>query len=153
MPSYTLLSIPAMWLTALAPHAWSMPYVKRHTPDGRFDNANFKTSAFAAKLAADVPADVLATYERAQAAHRNGLENLPLFAVGVMAATCRVPFSFSFPCRVFTFILNRNGEREKERRKEEQGERKKKRRRAIYFLLSLLERDEPGKVVQFELIH
>lgn len=97
MPNYTLLTIPAMWLTALAPHAWATPYVKRHN-GGRFDNANFKTSAFAAKLAANVPADVLATYERAEAAHRNGLENLPLFAAGVLAATCGFSFFlFTFP--------------------------------------------------------
>lgn len=87
MPHYSLLTIPAMWLTAVAPHSWAISYVKKHN-HGRFDNANAKTQAFGAKLQANLPADVLARYERAEAAHRNGLENLPLFAVGVLAAAC-----------------------------------------------------------------
>lgn len=89
MPNYTLLAVPAMWLTALAPHSWAVEYIKKHN-NGRFDNANSKTQAFSAKLQANVPADVLARFERAEAAHRNGLENLPLFAVGVLAATCKL---------------------------------------------------------------
>lgn len=90
MPNYTLLAVPAMWLTALAPHSWAVEFIKKHN-NGRFDNSNSKGQAFSAKLQANVPADVLARYERAEAAHRNGLENLPLFAVGVLAATCESP--------------------------------------------------------------
>lgn len=102
MPNYALLTIPAMWLTAIAPHSWAITYVKKHN-NGRFDNANAKTQAFGAKLQANLPADVLARFERAEAAHRNGLENLPLFAVGVLAATCMfslpapLPLSSSLP--------------------------------------------------------
>lgn len=91
MPNYDLLAVPAMWLTAIAPHSWAIGYIKKHNK-GRFDNANSKTQAFGAKLQANVPADVLARFERAEAAHRNGLENLPLFAVGVLAANCMLFF-------------------------------------------------------------
>lgn len=86
MPNYTLLAIPAMWVTALAPHAYAMGYIKKHN-NGRFDNSNSKGSAFNSKLQTTIPADVLARYERAESAHRNGLENLPFFAAGVLAAT------------------------------------------------------------------
>ncbi|KUI64276.1 hypothetical protein VM1G_11088 [Cytospora mali] len=85
MPNYTLLAIPAMWLTTLAPHVYAIGYIKKNN-NGRFDNANSKGHAWNAKLQSTVPADVLARYERALAAHRNGLENLPLFAAGVLAA-------------------------------------------------------------------
>lgn len=75
-----------MWLTALAPHPYAVGLIRKHSKL-RFDNANSKGHAWNAKLQASLPADVLARYERAESAHRNGLENLPLFAAGVLAAT------------------------------------------------------------------
>lgn len=86
MPDYTLLSIPAMWFTIMAPHTYAVSYIQKHN-GGRFDNANSKGHAWNSKLLASVPADVLARYERAESAHRNGFENLPLFAAGVLAAS------------------------------------------------------------------
>lgn len=86
MPNYTILSIPAMWLTVLVPHTYAISYIKKHN-NGRFDNANSKGHAWNAKLQSTIPADVLARYERAESAHRNGFENLPLFAAGVLAAS------------------------------------------------------------------
>lgn len=86
MPNYTLLSIPAMWLTAIIPHSYAVGFIKKHN-NGRFDNANSKGHAWNAKLQSSLPADILARYERAVSAHRNGLENLPLFAAAVLAAT------------------------------------------------------------------
>ncbi|EOD45996.1 Membrane-associated eicosanoid glutathione metabolism protein [Neofusicoccum parvum] len=85
MPNYSLLSIPAMWLTAQVPHAYAVNLVKRAN-NNRFDNANSKGSAFQASLKTAVPAATLARYERAEAAHRNGMENLPFFAAAVLAA-------------------------------------------------------------------
>ena len=86
MPNYTLLAIPAMWFTALAPHSYAIGYIRKHN-NGWFDNANSKGHAWNSKLQSSIPADIMARYERAESAHRNGLESLPFFAAGVLAAT------------------------------------------------------------------
>ncbi|KAH8896763.1 hypothetical protein GQ53DRAFT_743349 [Thozetella sp. PMI_491] len=85
MTRSAILAIPAMWLTIILPHFYAVLLVKRANK-GRFDNANAKGHAFAEELKNNVPADVLATYERCQSAHRNGFENMPLFAAAVLAA-------------------------------------------------------------------
>ncbi len=81
----TLIAIPAMWLTALWPHVYAV-YLITSANNGRFDNANSKGHAFLESLQKTVPREVLAKYERCEAAHRNGLENLPLFAAAILAA-------------------------------------------------------------------
>jgi uncharacterized MAPEG superfamily protein len=83
--NYSLLAIPAHWLISLVPHSYAMQLVKGAT-NGRWNNANPKGSSWAAELQRSVPADILARHERAEAAHRNGLENLPIFAAAVLAA-------------------------------------------------------------------
>lgn len=112
MPNHTLLAVPAMWLTAIAPHSWAVEFIKKHN-NGRFDNSNAKGQAFNAKLQANVPADVLARFERAESAHRNGLENLPLFAVGVLAAACKYLVGFHlFLCPGLTLACRGRRRRE-----------------------------------------
>lgn len=83
--NYSLLAIPAHWVLSLAPHAYAMQIVKGAT-NGRWNNANPRGSSWAAELQRIVPADVLARHERAEAAHRNGLESLPMFVAAVLAA-------------------------------------------------------------------
>lgn len=85
MPHYALLSIPAMWLTALYPHARAVSLIK-NANNNKWDNVNSKGSAWSATLQKSVPTEVLARYERAEAAHRNGLENLPFFGLAVLCA-------------------------------------------------------------------
>ncbi|KAF4307766.1 Membrane-associated eicosanoid/glutathione metabolism (MAPEG) protein [Botryosphaeria dothidea] len=85
MSNSTLLAIPAMYITTLVPHFYAISLIKRAN-NGRYANANAHGSAFAQHLQRAVPAATLAQYERAERAHRNGLENLPLFAAAVLAA-------------------------------------------------------------------
>ncbi|KAL1639237.1 hypothetical protein SLS58_008079 [Diplodia intermedia] len=85
MPHYALLSIPAMWVVSLYPHMHAVNLIKSAN-NNRWDNTNSRGSAWSATLKQSVPADVLARFERAEAAHRNGLENLPLFGLAVLSA-------------------------------------------------------------------
>ncbi|OJD36255.1 membrane-associated eicosanoid glutathione metabolism protein [Diplodia corticola] len=85
MPHYAILSIPAMWLVSLYPHAHAVGLIKSAN-NNRWDNANSKGHAWSATMQQSVPADVLARFERAEAAHRNGFENLPLFGLAVLSA-------------------------------------------------------------------
>ncbi|KAH7047434.1 hypothetical protein B0J12DRAFT_666811 [Macrophomina phaseolina] len=85
MPNYTLLSIPAAYITAVVPHVYAVELIKRAN-NGRWANANAQGSAFKSHLQRTIPAPTLAKFERAESAHRNGLENLPLFAAAVLAA-------------------------------------------------------------------
>ncbi|KKY21747.1 putative membrane-associated eicosanoid glutathione metabolism protein [Diplodia seriata] len=85
MPHYALLSIPAMWVVSIYPHMYAVNLIKSAN-NNHWDNTNSRGSAWSEKLKQAVPADVLARFERAEAAHRNGLENLPLFGLAVLSA-------------------------------------------------------------------
>ncbi|KAI1842967.1 hypothetical protein JX265_001681 [Neoarthrinium moseri] len=82
--NYSLLAIPAHWFISVVPHAYAMRLIKGAT-NGRWNNANPTGSAWKTEMQRSVPADVLAQFERAEAAHRNGFENLPLFAAAVLS--------------------------------------------------------------------
>jgi uncharacterized MAPEG superfamily protein len=83
--NFSILAIPIHYLLALLPHAYAIRLVRRAL-SGRWDNANAQGSAWRQALSAKLPAATLARFERAESAHRNGLENLPLFAAAVLAA-------------------------------------------------------------------
>lgn len=90
----TLLSIPLMYLTILVPYAYAMRILKRATPSPStsekphrpiYDNTNPHGTAQHHHLRTTLSPPTLAAYERAEAAHRNGIECLPLFAAGILA--------------------------------------------------------------------
>jgi uncharacterized MAPEG superfamily protein len=83
--NYHLLAIPAQWVLSLVPHVYALQLIKGAT-NGRWNNANPKGTSWATELQRSVPSDVLAKFERGEAAHRNGLENLPIFAAAILAA-------------------------------------------------------------------
>ncbi|ETS85990.1 hypothetical protein PFICI_04015 [Pestalotiopsis fici W106-1] len=83
--NYSLLAIPAHWLISIAPHAYALQLIKNAT-NGRWNNANPRGSTWGAEMQRTVSAEVLARFERAEAAHHNGLENLPFFAAAVLTA-------------------------------------------------------------------
>ncbi|KAI0138787.1 hypothetical protein BJ166DRAFT_504377 [Pestalotiopsis sp. NC0098] len=83
--NYSLLAIPAHWVISLAPHVYSFRIIKAAT-NGRWNNANPHGSKWSAELQRTVPAEALARFERAEAAHKNGMENLPFFAAAVLSA-------------------------------------------------------------------
>ncbi|OAL56528.1 hypothetical protein IQ07DRAFT_9786 [Pyrenochaeta sp. DS3sAY3a] len=84
MSNYSLYSIPLYWFIALYPHAYAAGVIKKsnnnkwnnHNPRSRETNDHYKKA---------VPADVYAKYERAEAAHKNSMENAPFFIGAVLA--------------------------------------------------------------------
>lgn len=82
-PNLSVFAIPALWVLTLFPHAYSVTLIK-NANNGRWDNANSKSSKWDEKLQKTIPAETYARYERAEAAHRNGMENMPLF-IGTIA--------------------------------------------------------------------
>ena len=81
--NYSIYAIPACWLLALFPHMYAMQSVK-NANNGRWNNVNPRSAAWGESIQKSVPANVLATYERSEAAHKNGMENLPLFISAII---------------------------------------------------------------------
>ncbi|KAG9200772.1 hypothetical protein G6514_006628 [Epicoccum nigrum] len=80
-PNYSLHSIPVYWFLALAPHAYAVGVAKKAN-NGHWDNTNPRNTSY---LEQKVPKEALARYERAEAAHANGMENAPFFIGAVLA--------------------------------------------------------------------
>ncbi|KAI5247798.1 hypothetical protein E4T47_05362 [Aureobasidium subglaciale] len=76
MPDFALLAIPAFTILAVVPHAYALSTVKKHT---QWSNANGRGEGNVQHVKKALPPAVFATYERAEAAHKNSMENLPLF--------------------------------------------------------------------------
>ncbi|RDW62281.1 hypothetical protein BP6252_11714 [Coleophoma cylindrospora] len=108
MSNYSVYAIPAYFFLTLFPHQYktSKPYpappfqrTQKTDRDFRYalytistaqkkgfaiyDNRNPRGS-WTDNLKATVPADVFATYERAEAAHKNGYESFPLICTAVI---------------------------------------------------------------------
>ena len=84
-PNYSFYAIPAFYILIISPHFYGTFHITKAT-NGNFDNANPRGQNCATLLKKIVPHDTLALFERAKAAHQNGLENLPLFASAVIIA-------------------------------------------------------------------
>ncbi|KAI5203975.1 hypothetical protein E4T39_03941 [Aureobasidium subglaciale] len=76
MPDFALLAIPAFAVLAVVPHAYAVTTVKKHT---QWSNANGRGEGNIQHVKKTIPPAIFATYERAEAAHKNSMENLPLF--------------------------------------------------------------------------
>ncbi|KAF9699055.1 hypothetical protein EKO04_002997 [Ascochyta lentis] len=79
--NYSFYSIPTYWFLALVPHAYAVAVAKKANK-GFWDNTNPRRTGYLEK---NIPKDVFAKYERAEAAHTNGMENAPYFIGAVLA--------------------------------------------------------------------
>jgi len=82
--NYSLYAIPAFWVLILLPHVYATATIKE-AANGRFDNHNPHGDSYKTYIKKTCPAETYTKWERAEAAHRNGFENLPLFAAAVIA--------------------------------------------------------------------
>ncbi|KAH0289198.1 hypothetical protein M436DRAFT_64375 [Aureobasidium namibiae CBS 147.97] len=82
MPDYALLAIPAFTFLAVVPHAYALSTVKKHT---QWSNANGRGESNIQHVKKTLPPAVFATYERAEAAHKNSMESLPLFIAATLS--------------------------------------------------------------------
>jgi len=84
-PNYSIYALPAFFVIALAPQAYSTAFINRAT-NNRFDNANPRGQSSQQVYQKSTDAATWAKYERARAAHSNAMENLPLFFAAVICA-------------------------------------------------------------------
>ena len=83
LPNYSAFAIPIYHLISLLPHAYAIQLIRRAN-NGRWNNSNPRSSDWHTLLQKSVPARVFARYERAEAAHKNCMENLSLFSAAVI---------------------------------------------------------------------
>ncbi|KAG9236108.1 hypothetical protein BJ875DRAFT_457433 [Amylocarpus encephaloides] len=84
MPNLSLFAIPAYWVLTMAPHSYAVAIMSKAN-NGKWDNSNPRSSTWDNKLRTATPAEAYGRYERAEAAHKNGFENLPLFVGAILA--------------------------------------------------------------------
>ncbi|OAL50676.1 hypothetical protein IQ07DRAFT_587327 [Pyrenochaeta sp. DS3sAY3a] len=79
----SILAIPAYCVLSFLPHSYAL-YVATQGKLATWDNRNPRSSNLKGKLKERLPAETFAKYERLEACHANGMENLPLFATAVV---------------------------------------------------------------------
>lgn len=84
MANLSFFAIPAYWVITLLPHNYAIKVMKKAN-NGRWNNSSPRSSKWDATLRESVPAEVYGRYERAEAAHKNGMENLSLFVGAILA--------------------------------------------------------------------
>ena len=82
--NYPLLSIPAYYVFSIVPHMYTQSILK--SSGYKVNNANPKASLSPDAVKGKVPDDVFQKYQRAESAQNNNLEQLPLYAVAVLAS-------------------------------------------------------------------
>ncbi|KAH9874204.1 hypothetical protein IAQ61_004833 [Plenodomus lingam] len=82
--NYPLLAIPAYYIFSLVPHIYAGSILSAN--GYKVNNANPKASLAPDAVKGKVPDAVFQKYQRAENAQSNNLEQLPLFAVAVLAS-------------------------------------------------------------------
>ncbi|KAH7406174.1 hypothetical protein DE146DRAFT_650993 [Phaeosphaeria sp. MPI-PUGE-AT-0046c] len=83
--NYSLYAIPAYWVLSLFPHGYAVALIKKAN-NNKWDNVNPRGAKTNPSYEKSVPADCYARFERAEAAHKNSMENAPFFVGAVLAA-------------------------------------------------------------------
>lgn len=89
MPSFldpynpSILAIPAYYILSVLPHSYALCVATNNHPL-KWDNRNPRSSQLKATLKEKLDGKTYDLYERAEACHANGMENLPLFATAVI---------------------------------------------------------------------
>lgn len=82
--NYSLLSIPAYYVFSLVPHMYAMSQLS--SAGYKVNNANPKASLSPDAVKGKVPDAVFQKYQRAENAQSNNIEQMPLYAVAVLAS-------------------------------------------------------------------
>ncbi|OCK83812.1 hypothetical protein K432DRAFT_401731 [Lepidopterella palustris CBS 459.81] len=81
--NYSIYGIPVYWLLSLIPHSYGLSIIK-NANNGYWENRNPRGLDTAAMYKKSVPAEIFGRFERAEGAHKNGMENMPLFIGAVI---------------------------------------------------------------------
>lgn len=84
MTNYSFYCIPLYYALTLIPHNVAVYTILKAT-NGKWNNASPRSSSWNSELKKSVPAKTLALFERLEATHNNGLENLPVFVGAILA--------------------------------------------------------------------
>jgi uncharacterized MAPEG superfamily protein len=106
MTNISFFAIPAYWVLTLLPHNYAIGIMKKAN-NNRWNNSSPRSSKWDATLRESTPAEVYARYERAEAAHKNGMENLPIFAGAVLAGNIANLSSFTLNSFVIAYLCLR----------------------------------------------
>jgi len=106
MANLSFFAIPAYWVLTLVPHNYAIAIMKKAN-NGRWNNSSPRSSKWDATLRESTPAEVYGRYERAEAAHKNGMENLALFVGAVLAGNIAKLDSFTLNAFVVTYLCLR----------------------------------------------
>ncbi|KAF2804855.1 uncharacterized protein BDZ99DRAFT_144328 [Mytilinidion resinicola] len=79
----SILAIPAYYVLSVLPHSYAI-HLATNGKLVSWDNRNPRSTTLKANLKQTLDATTYARYERAEACHANGMENLPLFASAVI---------------------------------------------------------------------
>ena len=102
--SIPLLSIPAYYLVALAPHFIANAIATRGL--GRHDNRNYHSANYVDKIKKSLSPRDFGRYERAKRAQANNLENLPLFLAGIFSGLWAESIAGSGSVGLNTFAIS-----------------------------------------------
>lgn len=81
----TILAIPAYYTFAVLPHMYAINVATKFQPL-QWDNRAPRTSEHKAAIKESIGEEAYGRYERAEGAHANALEQLPLFASAIIVA-------------------------------------------------------------------
>jgi uncharacterized MAPEG superfamily protein len=80
----SFFAVPVYWLLTMLPHTYAV-LIARSANNGRWNNVSPRSSTWDETLRKSTPKEIYARYERGEAAHKNGMENLPLFVGAILA--------------------------------------------------------------------
>lgn len=89
MPSFfdvynpSILAIPVYHILSVLPHSYALNVATKGELT-KWDNRNPRSTTMKAKLKDRLDDDSFSLYERLEACHANGMENLPLFATSII---------------------------------------------------------------------
>ncbi|OCK78389.1 hypothetical protein K432DRAFT_383901 [Lepidopterella palustris CBS 459.81] len=81
-PNWSIYTIPAYYILGFIPHVYGTKIISKAN-NGYFDNVN-PHGVLTIESYKRLPKDVFTRYERAEAAHRNIMENMSLFVAAVI---------------------------------------------------------------------
>ncbi|GAM88572.1 hypothetical protein ANO11243_066060 [Dothideomycetidae sp. 11243] len=84
-PNLAIVSLPAYFFLTLAPHVYALSIASGPTGLVKYDNRCPRAAGYLENLRKQLTPSQFTRWERAEAAHRNGIENFPLFASAVFA--------------------------------------------------------------------
>ncbi|KAG0652628.1 hypothetical protein D0Z07_0122 [Hyphodiscus hymeniophilus] len=102
----SFFAIPAYWILTLVPHNYAISVMKKAN-NNRWNNSNPRSSKWDQSLRDSTPAEAYGRYERAEAAHKNGMENFPVFVGAILAGTIAKLNPSTLNSFVVAYLLSR----------------------------------------------